>query len=172
MAQILRNRTEIEQELILQTDLDEAISYDSESELEEDTVAVGDNNNVTQNWLRPQHPWNSGETHPFIGGTSGLKTKEAPYVNNNSSPTTTFYLFFMHIQLLVAETNKYYNQHLDTLDNDDGHSQLPDVTVQKMYVFLALTIHMGHDKWDTLKDYWSTLEQLYVPFYSNMMKQD
>jgi hypothetical protein len=27
---------------------------------------------------------------------------------------------------------------------------------------------MRHDKWDTLKDYWSTLQQFYMPFYSNM----
>jgi hypothetical protein len=29
---------------------------------------------------------------------------------------------------------------------------------------------MGLDKWDTLKDYWSTLEKFYMPFYSKMMK--
>jgi hypothetical protein len=83
-------------------------------QLEEDTVAVGDNKLV-----KAQHPWNSGEDHPFIGDPSGLKTQEAPYVNKNSSPTTIFHLFFTDvIQLLVAETNKYYNQYLDTLDND------------------------------------------------------
>jgi hypothetical protein len=32
------------------------------------------------------------------------------------------------IQLLVAEANKYYNQYLNTFDNDDGWSQLLDVT--------------------------------------------
>jgi hypothetical protein len=37
------------------------------------------------------------------------------------------------IQLLVTETNKYYNQCLYTSDNDHGHSQLPDVAVQEMY---------------------------------------
>jgi hypothetical protein len=31
----------------LETDSDEAVSSDSESELDEDTVAVADNNNVT-----------------------------------------------------------------------------------------------------------------------------
>lgn len=34
------------------------------------------------------------------------------------------------MQLLVAETNKYYNQYLDTLDNDDGCSWLSDKTIQ------------------------------------------
>jgi hypothetical protein len=31
---------------------------------------------------------------------------------------------------------------------------------------------MEHDEQDTLKDYWSTPEQFYIPFYSNMMKYD
>jgi hypothetical protein len=72
----LRNITETEQELILETKSDEAISSDSENELEEDTVATGDNN-VTGSrgniWSRLQHPWNSGGGHPFIGGSSRFK---------------------------------------------------------------------------------------------------
>jgi hypothetical protein len=41
------NRVEIEQELILESDSVEAILSDTESELDEDAVAVDDNNNVT-----------------------------------------------------------------------------------------------------------------------------
>jgi len=41
-----------------------------------------------------------------------------------------------------------------------------------MFVFLALTIQMGHGVRDKLTDYWSTLDQLYTPFYSTMMKRD
>jgi hypothetical protein len=48
MAQIVRNRIEIEQELILETDTDEAISSESESELDEHTVSACDNNNATE----------------------------------------------------------------------------------------------------------------------------
>jgi hypothetical protein len=66
----LRNRIEIELELILETDSDEAVSSDSKSELDEDTVAAGANNNVTGSqdniWSKPQHPWNSGGAHPFV----------------------------------------------------------------------------------------------------------
>jgi hypothetical protein len=66
------------------------------------------------------------------------------------------------IQLLVAETNKYYNQYLDTLDNDDRCPQLPDVTVQEMYVFLKTIIQMGYVT-DTLKSCWSTAVQFFTP---------
>jgi hypothetical protein len=124
VARILRNRTGIEQELILETDSDKAISSDSESELDEDTVET-DNNNMSGSqaniWSRPQHPWNSGGVHPFIGVLSGLKIQEAPHENEDSSPIAIFILFFMDvIQLLVAENNKYYNHYLDTIGNDDG----------------------------------------------------
>jgi hypothetical protein len=84
---------------------------------------------------------------------------------------TVFSFFFVAvIQLLVTETNKYYNQYLDTLENASGSSRLPDVTVQEMYVPLALIIQMGHDKQDIPNDYWTTLVQYYTPFYSNMRK--
>jgi len=46
-------------------------------------------------------------------------------------------LFFVEIiQLLVEETNRYHHQYLDTLDK--GQSLLPDVTVQEMFLFLAI----------------------------------
>ena len=41
-----------------------------------------------------------------------------------------------------------------------------------MFVFLALTIQMGHGIRDKLTNYWSTLDQLYTPFYSTMIKRD
>jgi hypothetical protein len=47
------------------------------------------------------------------------------------------------IKLLVAETNEYHYQYLETLDNDDRASQFPDVTVQEMHLFLALIVQMG-----------------------------
>jgi hypothetical protein len=72
--------------------------------------------------------------------------------------------------MLVAETNKYYNQYLDTFNNDDRHSWIHDVSVQEMYIFLPVIIQIGHDEWHTFKDYWFTLEQLYKPFFSNRMK--
>jgi hypothetical protein len=47
MAHILRIATDVEQELMLECDYDEAVSADSESELDEGTVAsVGCNSNV------------------------------------------------------------------------------------------------------------------------------
>jgi hypothetical protein len=73
------------------------------------------------------------------------------------------------IHLLVVETNRYYHQYLDRLD--DGPSR-PDVTNSEMFLFLGIIIQMGHDIRDRIKDYWSTAEQFHRPFYSNTMKRD
>jgi hypothetical protein len=73
----LGDKTEIQQDIILETDFDEAISPDRKSETDEDTVAVGNNNNVNRSqdkiWSRQQNPWNSGGVNLFIGALSGLK---------------------------------------------------------------------------------------------------
>jgi hypothetical protein len=95
----LRNRIETEQELILETNFDEAISSESESELDKHTMAAA----ITfgQNH---KYPLNSGGVHPFNGGLSGLKIQEAPHMNKDSSPFTVFFLFFMDVnQMLVAQ---------------------------------------------------------------------
>jgi len=44
-------------------------------------------------------------------------------MNKDSRHITIFLLFLLEVtQLLVAETSKYYNQHLHTTDNDHRHS--------------------------------------------------
>ena len=60
--------------------------------------------------------------------------------------------FFEIVQLMVEETNRYYHQYLDALD--EGQSSLPEMTVQEMCLFLAINLQMGHDQRDTLSDYW------------------
>ena len=63
-----------------------------------------------------------------------------------------------------------YHDYIDRLD--DGPSPEPDVTEAEMFVFLALTIQVGHGVRDQLTDYWSILDQLYTPFYGTMMNRD
>jgi len=69
------------------------------------------------------------------------------------------------IQLLVAETNKYYSQYLDTPDNDGRHDCIGDV-----YLFSNNNINgTCHGHTEKLM---VTVEQFYTPFYSNAMKHD
>jgi hypothetical protein len=74
------------------------------------------------------------------------------------------------LSLLVEETNRYYQQYLEVLD--DGPSPLPDVTESEMFLFLAIIIQMGHNVRDGLADYWLTIEQFLTPFYGTTMKRD
>jgi len=102
---------------------------------------------------------------------TGGKESEAPHLNDNSSPPSVFLLYFAEIiTLLVVETNRYYHDHLDRLD--DGPSPQPDVTEAEMLVSLVITIQMGHCIRDKLTDYWSRAYNFHTPFYGNCMKQD
>jgi hypothetical protein len=53
------------------------------------------------------------------------------------------------LSLLVVETNRYYHNYIDRLD--DGPSPEPDVTEAKS-LFLTLTVQMGHGIRDKLTD--------------------
>jgi hypothetical protein len=95
--------------------------------------------------------------HPFVGPAKGLKNSEAPHINKDSSPLSVLMLFFTQIfQLLVEQTNLYYQQHLY---RQAGPSRrLPDIMLPDMMTFTALALQMGHDLKDTLHDYWSRLK--------------
>jgi hypothetical protein len=94
---------------------------------------------------------------------------EAPTINEDSTPLSVMLFFMEIIQLLVVQTNRYYYQYLDSLD--DGWSPLPDMTLQEMYSFLVLILQMGHDVSDTLKVYWTKAEQFSMAFVGKI-KQD
>jgi hypothetical protein len=102
----------------------------------------------------------------FTGKPRGVREEETPSINKDSTPFSFLMLYFAAIvPLLVEQTNLYYKQYFDRQDDDGASSSpLPDVTLAEMYLFLALIVQMGHDIRDTLKDYWSTLEQFHTPF--------
>ena len=80
----------------------------------------------------------------------GIRNSEAPGIDASSCPLRVFQLFFAEIiTLLVVETNRYFHDHLDRLDQ--GPSPQPDVTGAEMHVFLAITISMGHCIQDKLR---------------------
>jgi hypothetical protein len=72
------------------------------------------------------------------------------------------------ITLLAVETNHYYYNYIERLD--DGLSPEPGINDAEMLVFLALTIQMGHGVRAKLTDYWSKEDQLYTTFYGNTNK--
>ena len=125
---------------------------------------------VTLKWTRPSC-LQSIVAHTYTRGPRGKKDNEVSHINDGSSSLSVFLLYFAEfITLLVVETNRYYQDYIDGLD--DGPSPEPYVTEAEMFVFLALAIQMGRGVRDKLTDYWSTLDQLNTPFYGTMMKRD
>jgi len=125
---------------------------------------------VNLQWTSPSCPLSS-VAHTYTGGPRGKKDNEASHINDGSSLLSVFLLYFAEIiTLLVVETNRFYHDYLDRID--DGPSPDPDVTEAEMFVFLALTVQMGHGVRDKLTDYWSTLDHLYTPFYGTVMNRD
>ena len=69
-----------------------------------------------QQWTPPSGP-QTGVVHTFTGGPRRIRNSEAPGIEASSSPLRVFQSFFAEIiTLLVAETNRYYHDHLDILD--------------------------------------------------------
>jgi hypothetical protein len=94
----------------------------------------------SSSWGPPQRLGRRGANH-FSGGAVGINLHEAPRVNKDSTPFCVFMLLFTRIiHLLVEETNRYYHQYLDSLE--EGPSPLPDVTDSEMFLFLGIIIHM------------------------------
>ena len=141
---------------------------------EEEIVQSGQGQQVqmssTSEWTRPSSPRTS-VVHTYTGAERGKNNNEAPHINDGSTPLSVFLLYFAEIiTLLVEETNRYYHDHHDKLD--EGPSPLPDVTDAEMFSFLAIIILMGHNLHDRLRDYWATSDHFYTPFYSSVMKRD
>ena len=91
-----------------------------------------------------------------------MKKSQAPHIDNDSSPLSVLMLLFTEIfQLLVEQTNLYYEQFLDQ-QTAPSH-RLPDIMLPDMMTFIALALQMGHNLKDTLHDYWSRLRQLHTP---------
>jgi len=63
-----------------------------------------------------------------------------------------------------VETNRYFLE-----NSDNGHSPKREVTEAEMFVFLALTLQMGHKVQGRLEENWTKMKQLHAPFYGQAM---
>jgi hypothetical protein len=91
------------------------------------------------------------------GGAVGINLNKAPHVNKDSTPLCMFMLFF-RLTGITTSTWRVLK------------TSLPDMTDSEMFLFLGITIQMGHDIRDRLRDYWMTAEQFFASFYSNNLK--
>jgi hypothetical protein len=65
--------------------------------------------------------------------------------------------------------NRYSQQHTH---KEENRTLKTDITVVEICRFISLIILIGHDDGDAIKDYWSTNEFYYTPFYSSVKKRD
>jgi hypothetical protein len=86
------------------------------------TVTKTSHNKTTQSGEKIQSGHGAPVIHRFTGGPRGIRHNAAPTINKDSTPLlSVFMLSFLEIiQLLVVETNRYYHQYLDSL-NDRPH---------------------------------------------------
>jgi hypothetical protein len=123
---------EIERQLIFDTDSDCCTEdedndwgYEDEDdeELQPSSSSLSSSSSLPSSWGTPQQNGRR-DVNNFYGGAVGINPDEAPHVNKDSTPLCVFLLFFTGIiHLLVEETNRYYHQYLDSLE--DGPSPLP-----------------------------------------------
>jgi len=138
----------------------------SSSEDEDDVGNVARQQQQPSQWTLPPKP-RRRLVYNFIGPPNG-KSSEAAHITPASTLLSVLLLYFAEIvTLLVVETNRYYHQFLDNFE--DGPSPRRDVTEAEMFLFLALTLQMGHTVQDRLEDYWTKMEQLHIPFYGQTL---
>ena len=150
-------------------EFEEEEEQEQEASAQEDEPQAATSGGGSPTWGPP--PGRNIKIEPFVGPAKGLKNSEAPHINKDSSPLAVLMLFFTEIfQLLVEQTNLYYQQHLD---RQAGPSRrLRDITLPDIMTFTALALQTGHNVTDTLHDYWSRLKQVHIPFYGETMRRD
>jgi hypothetical protein len=77
-------------------------------------------------------------------------------------------LFTDFLLILAQETNRYCHQYYAAKDDDSPASQ--DVSVEGIFLFLALILKMGHDHRDILKEYWSRDPMCQAAFHLNLVE--
>lgn len=100
--------------------------------------------------------------HPCQSSQRCEKNSEVPSINRDSSPLSVLMLYSNIFQLLVEQTNLYYQQRLNRQARSSH--QLPDITLLDMMTFIILALQMGHDLIDTLHNYWPILTATHCVF--------
>jgi hypothetical protein len=100
--------------------------------------------------LLPSSKWEllsrtNRDVHAFTEHPHGQNNNKPPHINSDSSPLEVSMFQLLH----------YLNK------LGDGPSPLCGVTETEMFLFLALTLQMGHDLRDRWTDYRPKMEQFY-----------
>lgn len=145
MAQISRNKKDSEWELILESGSNEIVLSDSDGWAQW--------RQCSSRWwqqLKWELRWQLVKTTTSLEfwWWPPFRPRSRCVEDTQANPTwvTVFLLFLEVIHLLVAESNKYYNQYSNTFDTDHRPSQLPDMSTGDICIFghSNETWHQGH----------------------------
>jgi hypothetical protein len=110
--------------------------------------------------------------HQFVEEQSGLIITAVLHLAKNSWPLYFFMLFFEQVfPIILEETDCFLHQNLAAW-NRISVSAMHDVKVEELCYFPALTLRMGHDQKDSIRDYGSRDEQQITSFFAQTMAHD
>jgi len=98
---------------------------EQEASAQEDEPQAATSGGRSPTWGPPQG--RNIKFHPFVGPAEGLKNSEALHINKDSSLAVLMLFFIEIFQLLVEQSNLYYQQHLDRQARP--RRRLPDITL-------------------------------------------
>jgi len=72
----------------------------------------------------------------FTGPTNGVSQSAASDINAESSPFSTFILFFRQVfQIILTETNRYFHPCMSSRTTGSTSAQPSDITIEEIYTF-------------------------------------
>jgi len=75
----------------------------------------------------------------FTGPPNSINQSAASDINAESSPFSIFILFFRQVfQIILAITNRYFQQYMASRTTGSTSAQPPDIAIDGMYKFLDL----------------------------------
>jgi hypothetical protein len=108
-------------------------------------------------------------SNPYVYmGLKWVMTRYLSHVTTDSAPLCIFMLFSFELVELLVEDKLILSPVLARI----GGRTVPIAWHDCSRDIFILIVQLGHKHRDMLNDYWSTLEQFYMAFYSNIFSWD
>jgi hypothetical protein len=99
------------------------------------------------------------------GGTKWIEQNSFATLRRKLVTTWLFHIVvWTGFLLILDEANCYLWQELGTMYGPST-SAMQDVKMKELHRFLVLTVHVGHDQRDSIRDYWSRDKQQTTSFF-------
>lgn len=163
-------------------DFDESSDSEYEIDINLNENTVESNNSEFENLqleeIKDDFVWTqdnmfSPTVHVFDDDSSGVKNVDN-FSDLNELGLFELFLSPVIMDRIVTETNKFASEVLNKSEYTT-HARInkwKDVTVEELYVFLAVSLLMVRNKHLTINEHWSTDSLLESPIFSKLMTRD